>query len=62
MVATRRTRELLGFMGDGTLYRAPPEGIPRARVYISDFPNAGTVVALNLLAYYLITRQGSRLT
>lgn len=63
MIMTRRTRELLAFMEDGSLYErpAPREQVPKGRVYISDFPNPFTVLLLNLGAYYLITRQSSRL-
>jgi hypothetical protein len=61
MLATRRTRELLGFMQDGSLYGECHKPIPKGRIYIQDFPNPLTVLLLNLGAYYLITRQSNKL-
>jgi len=61
MLGTRRTRELLGMIKDGSIYDECHKPIPKGRFYIHDFPNPLTVLLLNLGAYYLITRQGSRM-
>lgn len=61
LIMLRRTRELVNCIRDGSVFEHPPRSVPKGRVYIQDFPNAGTVVFLNLLAYYLITRQSNRL-
>lgn len=61
LMATRRTREVLYRIRDGSLYEECHKHVPKERVYIRDFPNAFTVLLLNLGAYYLITRQSNRL-
>ena len=60
LIMLRRTRELVNAISDGSVNDKCTKHIPKGRVYIQDFPNAGTVVMLNLLAYYLITRQSNR--
>jgi hypothetical protein len=57
----RRTRELVNAIRDGTVFHHCDKPVPKGRVYIDGFPNAFTVVLLNLGAYYLITRQSNRL-
>lgn len=61
MIMLRRTRELTGFIEDGSIFKPQEKHVPKGRVYIHDFPNATTVLWLNLFGYYLITRQSARL-
>jgi hypothetical protein len=61
MMGTRRMRELVGFIKDGSIFDEFHKPIPKGKFYISDFPNPFTVLLLNLGAYYLITGQGIRM-
>jgi hypothetical protein len=61
MIATRRTRELLSMINDGSLYEECDKHVPKGHTYIDDFPNPLTVLLLNLGCYYLLTRQSNRM-
>jgi hypothetical protein len=61
MIATRRTREVLSLIKDGSIYEECHKQVPKGHTYIDNFPNPLTVVLLNLGCYYLITRQSDRM-
>ncbi|KAI8466089.1 MAG: hypothetical protein J3K34DRAFT_434964 [Monoraphidium minutum] len=62
LIMLRRTREVVNAARDGSLYQPCEKKIPKGHVYITDFPNATTVLFLNLGAYFLITRQSKKLS